>query len=204
MKDQRIMRVGENGYDGRFCYHGAYSCLNLPSTTLTAIFDQAAYEWNAIDKIMHKAKRNLRPLLRFLTLQGTPANTELLNVLATMMEAFSKGAPLLLSHLPTSIIPAKLRRYILNSEGTIIRDRYKFLVYRLLRDRIEAGDIYCNDSAGFRSFEDDLVDDKTFQQRHDIFAQHGLEVASWSIQNKLDELGSLLNECFDAVNLRIH
>ena len=56
-----------------------------------AIFDQAAYEWNAIDDIMHKAKRNLRPLLRFLALQGTTANAELLKVLATMMEAFSYG-----------------------------------------------------------------------------------------------------------------
>jgi TnpA family transposase len=168
-----------------------------------AIFDEAAYEWNAIDDIMRKAKRNLRPLMRFLALQGTPANAELLSVLATMTDAFSKGSPLPLSHLPTSIIPAKLRRYILNSNVTIIRDRYEFMVYRLLRDRIEAGDIYCNDSAGFRSFEDDLVDDKTFQQRHDIFAQHGLEVANRPIRAQLDELGTLLNERFDAVNRRI-
>lgn len=38
------------------------------------LFDETAYEWRAIDRIMRKAKRNLRPLLRFLVLQGTPAN----------------------------------------------------------------------------------------------------------------------------------
>jgi TnpA family transposase len=96
-----------------------------------------------------------------------------------------------------------LRRYLLDINGGIIRDRYEFLVYRLLRDRLEAGDLYCRDSARFRSLDDDLVDEATCQQCHEIFTQHGLEVAGWPIREKLDELGARLNERFDAVNHKI-
>jgi TnpA family transposase len=168
-----------------------------------AVFDETAYEWEAIDVIMRKAKRNLRPLLRFLDLQGTPAQAEFLNVIGHMKAAFSTGSPLPLSQLSPSIIPTRLRRYLINSEGTLVRNRYEFLIYRLLRDRLQAGDISCNDSVSFRNLDDDLVDDNTFQHRHAIFTQHGLEVANRPIREQLDELGARLNERFDAVNRQI-
>ena len=168
-----------------------------------AVFDETAYEWEAIDVIMRKAKRNLRPLLRFLDLQGTPAQAEFLNGVNIMKDAFSTGSPLSQSHLSPSIIPARLRRYLINSDGTLIRNRYEFMVYRFLRDRLQAGDIFCNDSVSFRKLDDDLVDDHTFQQRQVIFTQHGLEAANRPIQEQLEELGTRLNERFDTVNRQI-
>ena len=50
-------------------------------------------------------------------------------------------------------------------------DRYEFLVYRLLRNRLEAGDIFCRDSIRFRSFEDDLIDDLQWQQKEKLIAR---------------------------------
>jgi hypothetical protein len=44
-------------------------------------------------------------------------------------------------------------------------DRYEFLVYRLLRNALEAGDVYVQDSAGFRRFEDNLVDDARWDNK---------------------------------------
>jgi hypothetical protein len=41
-----------------------------------------------------------------------------------------------------------------------------------LRDGLEAGDLHCRDSARFRSFDDDLVDDATFDRRS-IACAHG-------------------------------
>jgi hypothetical protein len=120
-----------------------------------ASLDETAYEWDQIDRVMHKAKRNLRPLLRFISLQGAPANAGLLDTLALMSDAFSQGSPLPVADLPTSLVPTRLRRYVLGVDGTIVRDRYEFMVYRLVRERLEAGDLYCRDSARFRSFEDD-------------------------------------------------
>jgi hypothetical protein len=44
-------------------------------------------------------------------------------------------------------------------------DRYEFLVYLLLRRRLESGDIFCRESVRFRSFEDDLRADQRWQEK---------------------------------------
>ena len=119
--------------------------------------DEGAFEWKEIDGVMAKVKRNLRPLLRFLSLQGTPAYAELLETLETMSRAFELGEPLPVLEVSTALIPTRSKRYVLEPSGAIIRDRYEFMVYRQLRDGLEAGDLHCRDSARFRSFDDDLV-----------------------------------------------
>jgi hypothetical protein len=43
-------------------------------------------------------------------------------------------------------------------------DKYEFLVYRMLRNRLEAGDIYVSDSLRFRSFDEDLIPQPQWQQ----------------------------------------
>jgi hypothetical protein len=48
------------------------------------------------------------------------------------------------------LIPTRLKRYLLEPWGAIVRDRYEFLVHRHLRDGLEAGDRYCRDNARFR------------------------------------------------------
>ncbi|MDX2474406.1 MAG: hypothetical protein QNL91_11920, partial [Candidatus Krumholzibacteria bacterium] len=130
--------------------------------------DEGAFEWKEADAIMAKVKRNLRPLLRFLSLQGTPAYAKLLDTLDTMRKAFELGEPLPVLEVSTGLIPTRLKRYLLEPSGEIVRDRYEFMVYRQLRDGLEAGDLHCRDSARFRSFDDDLVDDETFDRRAEL------------------------------------
>lgn len=94
------------------------------------VIDEGAFEWREVDGIMGKVKRNLRPLLRFLSLQGTAANEKLLATLAIMAKAFELGEPLPALTVSTALIPARLKRYLLEPSGAIIRDRYEFMVYR--------------------------------------------------------------------------
>ncbi len=103
----------------------------------------------------------------------------------------------------TALIPTRSKRYVLEPSGAIIRDRYEFMVYRQLRDALEAGDLHCRDSARFRSFDDDLVDDATFDRRAELLPRHGLEVATRPIREQLDELRDLVEERFESVNRRI-
>jgi hypothetical protein len=165
--------------------------------------DEGAFEWREVDGIMAKVKRNLRPLLRFLSLQGTPANTMLLQALAAMVEAFKHGEALPVLDVSTALIPARSKRYVLDPMATIIRDRYEFMVYRQLRDGLEAGDLHCGDSARFRSFDDDLVDDATLDRRAELLPRHGLEVAARPIRAHLEELRDLIEVRFASVNGRI-
>ncbi len=175
-------------------------CQHLASD---ASLDEASFEWKEVDLVMPKVKRNLRPLLRFLSLQGTPANASLLETLIIMAKAFAQGETLPAVEVSAALIPARSRRYVFDAGGMIVRDRYEFLVYRLLRERLEAGDLHCSDSVRFRSFEDDLVDEETFRQRADLLPRHGLEAAGRPIREQLEELRTLIDERFESVNQRI-
>lgn len=165
--------------------------------------DEGAFEWREVDAIMSKVKRNLRPLLRFLSLQGTPANAVLLETLAAMIKVFALGEPLPAGEVYASLIPARSKRYLFDPSGAIIRDRYEFMVYRQLRDGLEAGDLHCRDSARFRSFDDDLIDDATFDRRSELLPRYGLEAATRSIREQLEELRDLVETRFESVNRRI-
>ena len=165
--------------------------------------DEVAYEWQAIDRVMGKAKRNIRPLLRSIALEGTPANRVLLEAFHTMSQAFRDGLLLPLADLPMTLIPQRSARYLTGADGTILRDRYEFLIYRQLRERLEAGDLYCPDSTRYRSFEDDLVDDEIYDQRHTLLPQLGLANAGTPIRERLEALRAALNDRLERVNQSI-
>ena len=82
-------------------------------------------------------------------------------------------------------------------------DRYEFLVYRLLRDRLEAGDLFCRDSLRFRSFEDDLLDDQQWQEKDRLLAETGLPILMQPIQEHLADLEQQLEDRLAVVNQRI-
>lgn len=103
--------------------------------------------------------------------------------------AFPKGKPLgryADTAFPTRCIPDKLKRYLYLKDAQRHRslrpDRYEFFIYRQLRQGLEAGDAFCRDSVRFRSFEDDLVDDRQWQHKERLIAETGLsllEAADW-------------------------
>jgi len=165
--------------------------------------DQADFEWQAVDQLMSKVKRNIRPILRSITFEETAQNDLLLKTVKAITEAFQRGLPLPIAYLPVTLIPQKSVRYLVSSEGSIIQGRYEFLIYRILRERLEAGDLYCPNSARYRSFEDDLVDDATFDKRHLLLPQLGLTNTDLPIREHLRELRVKLDESYERVNQRI-
>ncbi len=91
--------------------------------------------------------------------------------------------------------------------------RVEFLVYRLLRNGLEAGDIFCRDSVHFRSFEDDLIDDRQWQKKEELITITGLTILrgdiaceSFRVQPIHEHLALLqqrLEDRINAVNQRI-
>ena len=82
-------------------------------------------------------------------------------------------------------------------------DRYEFLVYRQLRNGLEAGDLFCRDSVRFRSFEDDLLDDQQWANKATLLAETGVAILTQPIQEHLAALERDLEERLVAVNARI-
>lgn len=99
----------------------------------------------------------------------------------------------------------RLRRYLFgpSEEERPIPDRYEYLTYRLLRNGLEAGDIYCPDSFRFRSFEDDLVSRERWQDKDQLLTEIGLPLLKQPIKEHLYELKKTLEQRLKDVNGRI-
>ena len=80
---------------------------------------------------------------------------------------------------------------------------HRQLLDRQLRDRLEAGDLFCAESNRYRSFEDDLVDEATAVQKATLLPQLGLAEANTPIKQQLTVLREALNDRLDEVNARI-
>jgi len=82
-------------------------------------------------------------------------------------------------------------------------DRYEFLVYRLLRKALEAGNVYVGDSNEFRSFEDDLIRPERWKNKAAVLEEIGSPVLLAPIEQTFATFHAELAEKFERVNRRI-
>lgn len=134
----------------------------------------------------------------------------LMEAIHFMKLVFNKNKPLgqyPIDDLPHQFISDNINRYIYKQESdgqkAIWVDRYEFFIYRLLRNRLEARDIFCRESIRFRSFEDDLIDDGQWQQKEKLMADVGLKTVNQPIHEHLTELEQRLEARMMEVNQRI-
>ncbi len=174
-------------------------------------FDEAEFKWGQIEKLSLQFKRYLRPILSAVDIKGAPTQSELIEGIGFLKDAIVKGRPL--SQYPTQKMPSGFitntaERYLYTDgkQGVkrLIPDRYEFHICRLMRDRLEAGDIYCRNSVRFRSLEDDLIDDKTWLTKKDELIEFaGLPFLKLSVEEHLSALENELEDRITAVNRRI-
>jgi TnpA family transposase len=173
-------------------------------------FDETAFQWDYIDQAARQFKLYLRPILHAVEFAASPPFDAVIEAVDFLKDAFEKGRTLSQSPahaFPTRFIPDNQRRYIFtqdaNGQRVVTADRYEFLVYRLLRQRLEAGDIFCCDSVRFRSFEDDLIDDQRWQQKTALIESTGLGILQQPIREHLAALEQQLESRIARVNQRI-
>ena len=175
-----------------------------------AKFDETAFQWEHLDDLAQQFKLHLRPILVTVDWVASAGDTPLMDAVGFLKDTFAKGRSLgqaSIKAFPTRFIPRASKRYLYASEtqgpGRLIPDRYEFLGYRLLRDNLEAGDIFCRNSVSFRSFEDDLIDDQRWQKKEKLIAETGLTILNQPIQEHLAELEQRLEARITDVNQRI-
>lgn len=151
-------------------------------------FDKTACEWAYYSTLSPTFKRNLRHVFADLDFAGRVEDAPLLEAVA-----FLQG----------------LQRYVFTAaqghpkDKRLEVDRYEFLVYRLLRNALEAGDVYVQDSTEFRRFEDDLISDARWQDKDAVLREIGAPLLLAPIQDTLADLRETLEAKFRAVNQRI-
>ena len=173
-------------------------------------FDETAFQWEHMDELAHQFKRHVRPLLRAVDWTASAGYTALIEAVTFLKDAFQKGRPLSQyppAAFPLHFIPDTAKRYLYahaaNGQRHVLLDRYEFLVYRLLRNGLEAGDVFCHDSVRFRSFEDDLIDDNRWKDKENLIANTGLPLLKQPIREHLAELETQLEDRLIQVNQRI-
>ncbi len=178
--------------------------------TSKATFDVVAFQWEHVDALARQFKQRLRPVLMSVDFAAANARSPLLKAVCFLKGTFQKGKPLSrysCDQFPVQCIPEKTKRYLYakTEDGgkQLLPDRYEFLVYRLLRDGLEAGDIFCRESVRFRSFEDDLLDDTAWKNKEQLIADTGLAIFSQPVREHLAELKQLLEMRIAEVNARI-
>jgi len=173
-------------------------------------FDERAFQWAHVEIMARRFKQHLRQILRHVDLAATRANAPILEAVQFLKTTFESHRSLLnvdQKAFPTRFIPVRYKRYLYVQEDAgpkqLIPDRYEFLVYRLLRNGLEAGDLFCRESVRFRSFEDDLLDDQQWQNKAMLIAQTGRPILMQPIREHLAELERQLEKRIVAVNQRI-
>jgi TnpA family transposase len=174
-------------------------------------FDKTASEWSYYGKLSHAFKRNLRHLFTDLSFSGRVEDAPLLEAVTFLQGLLHEGkAPRQTDPqaFPVTLIPSGLRRYLFSNDGigkknTLDIDRYEFLVYRLLRNALEAGDVYVQDSSGFRRFEDNLIDDARWENKDALLHEIDAALLLAPIEQTLAGLRDEIEARFDSVNKRI-
>jgi TnpA family transposase len=175
-----------------------------------ARFDETAFHWEHIDVLAPQFKRHLRPLLLAVDFSMSASHAPLREAVEFLQATFRKGQTLghvPLARVPLHFIPEATKRYLYrqhsHSYRQLLPNRYEFLVYRLLRNGLESGDVFCRESVCFRSFEDDLLDDQRWQQKDQLVLDTGLSLLRQPIQEHLTALEYRLETRLAEVNQRI-
>jgi hypothetical protein len=99
------------------------------------------------------------------------------------------------SAFPLAFIPKGLKSYLFTRDGKekqLDADRYEFLVYRLLRNALEAGDVFVRDSTEFRPFDDDLISDALWENKDAVLRDLGSPALLKPIEETLKEFHEAL------------
>jgi TnpA family transposase len=176
----------------------------------TASFDETAFQWEHIDKLSYQFKLHLRQILVTVEFTTTLSQDTLIEAIDFLKAAFKKGKALkeFQSELfPVECVPGSVISYLYTGdseqEKQLIPDRYEFLIYRLLRNGLESGDISCRNSIHFRSLEDDLIDDLRWQDKQKLMMGNNLTILTHPIIEQLASLEKNLEERILEVNRRI-
>lgn len=83
-------------------------------------------------------------------------------------------------------------------------NRYEFHIYSKLRDNLESGYVFIADSADFRSFQADLVDDERWEtDKQQLIMELDLSILNNPIEKTLGELEEEVEALFVCINKRI-
>jgi TnpA family transposase len=164
-----------------------------------------ARRWEAVDTQAAHIRRHLRPLFCALNFSSMTPECPWLAALAWVKSSFSGQSRLAqrpLAECPPVTLPERLRSWLLivdekDTPTGLHADRYEFWLYRQIRKRLEAGELYLDDSLQHRHLSDELV---SVEEKADILAQMDIPFLRQPIEQQLKTLTRELHRQWMAFN----
>ncbi len=187
-------------------------------------FDKVGFEWAHYSLLSRQFKTNLRHLFCELDFASRVEDMPLLEAIIFLQSLLRQGkSPRKVnpSLFPVEVIPKNLQPYLYvpaektdedeesearedeEDEKRLDVDRYEFLIYRLLRNALEGGNLFVKDSVEFRRFEDDLISDERWEDKDAVLDEIGLQILIDPIEQTLARLREELESKIEDVNQRI-
>ncbi|WP_416209929.1 Tn3 family transposase [Legionella sp. PATHC035] len=121
------------------------------------------FQWKLVDTLFHRCQLQLRPLMMAIDFSSTVADSPWLAAITWLKELF--GANKTINQYPVTASPEKTRpkrleKYLFDTnakgEKKFHAERYEFWIYRQLKKRLKAGELYLADSVQNRSLQQEL------------------------------------------------
>lgn len=173
-------------------------------------FDKVKAEWAYYTTLSMTIKRNLRHLFSELEFVGRVEDAPLLSAVIILQDLFRRGKSLSQVNaeiFPTDMISKTQQLYLYekidDDNEKLDLDRYEFMVYRLLRNALESGDLCVVNSNQFLRFEDDLINDERWKNKDEILKEIGAPLLQQPIEETLAMFKEALESRFADVNMRV-
>lgn len=178
---------------------------NLISQLCKRDVTEIDFRWEFIDKLAHRFKTHLRPFVLALDFSSTAEDSPWLAAINWLKDTFTAEQSLnqcSFNECPPGSIPKRLQSFLLqpNADGQSVKlnsDRYEFWIYRQLRKRLNAGELYLDDSIHHRSLNHELA---SLNLNEKDIKQLDVPALKSPIKNQIDSLFSELDELWITFN----
>jgi TnpA family transposase len=161
------------------------------------------YEWDYFEKSYLKFIKYLRPVLKNVKFESSVKNSAIFEAILFLKNSLLKTRKIEKGQIvPDRFIPSHLRKYIYDNRA-IIPSRYEFLVYKMLKNGIESGEIYVDKSIHYKCFERDLISEEDWNRRKFIINSSDLAILKRPIKKTIEILENELHKKILDVNERI-
>jgi len=174
----------------------------LASSLMEESIDEKDLKWKQFDKIASKIKMNLRPLVLSMNVKSQPSSRSLKQEIESLQNDIRKRRPFAPPEVNYAVFNKTTRKYIAPG-GEIIPSRYEFQLYRKLAGGLVSGDLFVSDSLSYKSFDQDLIDAKAWENKKSLIASLGLPKLAAVSGDLLDTLEEEFNELYSQANERI-
>ena len=170
--------------------------------------------WQLVSEISKLVTYHLRPIFREIHFESSIPNNPWIRALNWVNSTHNKKQTLSsrsIDECPSETLPKRLKSFLCqfdddNQPISVYADRYEFWLYRQLRKRLQAGELYIDDSIQYRRLNDELVsvDDKAsvLEQLNIPWLQKPIESQLYVLGRELDELWQKFDKELKAGNLK--